>query len=72
MENLEASPLERSLRGSDETSEEEYSSLSTIIQHFAKIPTIDKAWTFKSKSGMTDIIQSPFCILETFHFDDEK
>ncbi|KAL3359636.1 hypothetical protein AABB24_016262 [Solanum stoloniferum] len=50
MENAEASPLKRSPRGLDENSEEEYSSLSTLLQHFASIPTVDKAWTFKSTS----------------------
>nr|XP_010326709.1 acylamino-acid-releasing enzyme-like isoform X1 [Solanum lycopersicum] len=51
MENAEASPLKRSPRGLDETSEEDYSSLSNLLQHFASIPTVDKAWTFKSTSG---------------------
>lgn len=60
MENVEASPLKK----------EEYSSLSTLLQHFASIPTVDKAWTFKSTSGMIAMIQSPFCIFKTFHFDD--
>ncbi|KAM3326657.1 acylamino-acid-releasing enzyme isoform X1 [Capsicum chacoense] len=51
MEHAEASPFKRSPLGLDETSEEEYSSLSTLLQQFASIPTIDKAWTFKSTSG---------------------
>lgn len=66
MENAEASPLKRSPRGLDETSEEDYSSLSNLLQHFASIPTVDKAWTFKSTSGMIAIFQSPFCIFKTF------
>ncbi|XP_059310051.1 LOW QUALITY PROTEIN: acylamino-acid-releasing enzyme-like [Lycium ferocissimum] len=51
MENAEASPLKRFPLGLDETSEEEYSSQSALIQDFASIPTIDKAWTFTSTSG---------------------
>ncbi|XP_009600933.1 acylamino-acid-releasing enzyme [Nicotiana tabacum] len=51
MESAEASPLKRYPLGLDETSEEEYSSQSTLLQDFASIPTIDKAWTFTSTSG---------------------
>ncbi|XP_060178673.1 acylamino-acid-releasing enzyme-like isoform X2 [Lycium barbarum] len=51
MENAEASPLKRFPLGLDETSEEEYSSQSALLQDFASIPTIDKAWTFTSTSG---------------------
>jgi len=39
--------------GSDPSSEEEYASLSNSLKEFISIPSIDKAWTFKSNTGMT-------------------
>lgn len=38
--------------GLDAEMEEEYSSLSKSLQEFTKLPTIDKAWAFKSDIGM--------------------
>ena len=32
--------------------EEEYASMSKLLQEFTNIPTIDKAWTFESESGI--------------------
>ncbi|KAK3024099.1 hypothetical protein RJ639_044201, partial [Escallonia herrerae] len=39
------------LVGLDAATEEEYSSLSKLLQQFIDISTIDKAWTFKPNSG---------------------
>lgn len=38
--------------GLDAATQEEYASLSRLLQEFTNIPTIDKAWTFKSETGM--------------------
>ncbi|KAJ8547289.1 hypothetical protein K7X08_010875 [Anisodus acutangulus] len=59
MENAEASPVKRFPLGLDETSEEEYSSLSALLQDFASIPTIDKAWTFTPTRGLSETTSLP-------------
>lgn len=38
--------------GLEASSEEEYSYQSRLLQDFMNIPSIDKAWTFTSNSGM--------------------
>eukprot|EP00258_Populus_trichocarpa_P007689 XP_002312565.3 acylamino-acid-releasing enzyme [Populus trichocarpa] len=38
--------------GLDAKTEEEYASLSSLLQEFTSIPNIDKAWTFKSNTGI--------------------
>lgn len=38
--------------GVDATTEEEYASQAKLLQEFSNIPTINKAWIFKSDSGM--------------------
>ncbi|KAG8658648.1 acylamino-acid-releasing enzyme isoform X2 [Manihot esculenta] len=47
----DASPKELPL-GLDASTEEEYASQSKLLQEFTSISSIDKAWTFKSNSGM--------------------
>lgn len=42
--------------GIDPTTEEEYAEQSKLLQEFSKIPNIDKAWTFKSDSGMIAVV----------------
>ncbi|KAF9677661.1 hypothetical protein SADUNF_Sadunf08G0130700 [Salix dunnii] len=37
--------------GLDAKTEEDYASLSKLLQEFTSIPNIDKAWTFKSNTG---------------------
>lgn len=39
--------------GLEKVCDEEYTSQSKLLQEFTEIPTIDKAWTFTSSSGMT-------------------
>lgn len=56
----DASPKELPL-GLDASTEEEYASQSKLLQEFTSISSIDKAWTFKSNSGMT-------CDFLTLHF----
>lgn len=38
--------------GLDVTTEEDYASLSKLLQEFTAIPNIDKAWTFQSNAGI--------------------
>lgn len=40
----------------DADTQEEYASLSKLLQEFTNIPTIDKAWTFKSENGIANFI----------------
>lgn len=42
--------------GIDPTTEEEYAEQSKLLQEFTKIPNVDKAWTFKSDSGMIAVV----------------
>lgn len=44
--------------GIDPTTEEEYAEQSKLLQEFTKIPNIDKAWTFKSDSGMIAVVHA--------------
>ncbi|CAK7327161.1 unnamed protein product [Dovyalis caffra] len=50
-ESKSAPPKELPL-GLDAKTEEDYASLSKLLQEFTSIPNIDKAWTFKSNSGI--------------------
>lgn len=36
----------------NETAMDEYDSQSKLLQEFSKVPSIDKAWIFKSDSGV--------------------
>ncbi|XWS13756.1 hypothetical protein CRYUN_Cryun36dG0065600 [Craigia yunnanensis] len=47
-----AGPVKELLVGLDEATEEEYASQSKLLQEFTIISSIDKAWTFKSDSGL--------------------
>lgn len=42
--------------GLDAKTEEEYASLSSLLQEFTSIPNIDKAWTFKSNTGKSSYL----------------
>ena len=39
---------------SNSTTEEEYTSMSNLLEEFSSISNIDNVWTFKSDSGMHD------------------
>ncbi|KAK4489302.1 hypothetical protein RD792_005106 [Penstemon davidsonii] len=43
-------PAEEVPEGLDEVTQQEYASLSKLLQGFIEIPTIDKAWSFRSGS----------------------
>lgn len=45
--------------GLDASTEEEYSSQSSLLQDFTSIPTIDKAWTFTSDGGSQGMFDKP-------------
>lgn len=47
-----ANPTKELPLGLDPNTEEEYASLSKLLQEFTSISSIDKAWTFKSNTGM--------------------
>ncbi|KAJ4846246.1 hypothetical protein Tsubulata_012565 [Turnera subulata] len=47
----ETAPTKELPIGLDPNTEEDYASLSKLLQEFTRIPSIYKAWTFKSKSG---------------------
>ncbi|KAK4405803.1 Acylamino-acid-releasing enzyme [Sesamum angolense] len=49
MDDVGDSPIKQIPEGLDAASEEEFASLSKLLQEFTDIPTIDKAWTFKSE-----------------------
>lgn len=56
----DASPKDLPL-GLDASTEEEYAFQSKLLQELVSISSIDKAWTFKSNSGMTcDFLTSHF------------
>ncbi|XP_019231044.1 PREDICTED: acylamino-acid-releasing enzyme-like isoform X1 [Nicotiana attenuata] len=61
MNNVRASSPKEFPLGLDASTEEEYSSQSSLLQDFTSIPTIDKAWTFTSdgegSQGMFSISQ---------------
>ena len=70
MEDSKAVPIKEMPLGLDTTTEEEYASQSKLLQEFTSIPSIDKAWTFKSDDGMTahaysfispSLMSAPFC-----------
>ncbi|KAL9161718.1 hypothetical protein ABFS82_07G039500 [Erythranthe guttata] len=48
MDNAGGIPTKETPSSVDAATQEEYSSLSKLLQEFTDIPTIDKAWTFKS------------------------
>jgi len=50
--------------GLDASTEEEYSSQSSLLQDFTSIPTIDKAWTFTSDGGMISLILHSLCLVD--------
>ncbi|KAK4586247.1 hypothetical protein RGQ29_023434 [Quercus rubra] len=52
MEDSKAVPIKEMPLGLDTTTEEEYASQSKLLQEFTSIPSIDKAWTFKSDDGI--------------------
>ncbi|PIN21311.1 Dipeptidyl aminopeptidase [Handroanthus impetiginosus] len=47
--------------GLDAATQEEYASVSKLVQEFTDIPTIDKAWTFKSETA-DDVTHAMFLI----------
>ncbi|KAM3249132.1 hypothetical protein P3L10_010901 [Capsicum annuum] len=58
MENYGASPSKDTHVGLDVISEEEYFSQSALLKEFTEIPVIEKAWTFKSDSGGSQVLFS--------------
>lgn len=52
MDDVVGNPTKHMLVGLNAANEEEYASVSKLLQEFTNIPTIDKAWTFKSKTGI--------------------
>ncbi|PQM34123.1 acylamino-acid-releasing enzyme [Prunus yedoensis var. nudiflora] len=52
MDGSKAGPLKELPLGIDATTEEEYASQSRLLQEFTSISSIDKAWIFKSDSGI--------------------
>ncbi|CAN0857320.1 Acylamino-acid-releasing enzyme [Linum grandiflorum] len=52
MDVSKAAPTETLPLGLDPTMEDEYDSQSKLLREFASISSIDKAWTFKSHSGI--------------------
>ncbi|XVF66569.1 hypothetical protein PTKIN_Ptkin10aG0047700 [Pterospermum kingtungense] len=52
MDSSKAGPVKELPVGLDEATEEEYASQSKLLQEFTSISSIDKAWTFKSDSGV--------------------
>ncbi|XP_050239534.1 acylamino-acid-releasing enzyme-like isoform X2 [Quercus robur] len=52
MGDSKAAPIKEMPLGLDTTTEEEYASQSKLLQEFTSIPSIDKAWTFKSDDGI--------------------
>ncbi|PHU21762.1 hypothetical protein BC332_06869 [Capsicum chinense] len=58
MENYGASPSKDTPVGLDVISEEKYFSQSALLKEFTEIPVIEKAWTFKSDSGGSQVLFS--------------
>ncbi|KAK8556006.1 hypothetical protein V6N13_070077 [Hibiscus sabdariffa] len=52
MDSSKAGPVKEFPVGLDEDTEEEYASQSELLQEFTNISSIDKAWVFKSESGI--------------------
>ena len=53
--SVSSSPQELPV-GLDAKTEEDYASLSKLLQEFTSIPNIDKAWTFKSNTGKSSYL----------------
>ncbi|KAK6161473.1 hypothetical protein DH2020_004854 [Rehmannia glutinosa] len=60
MDNTGGIPTKELPVGLDTATQEEYVSVSKLLQEFTDIPTIDKAWTFKSESE--DVSRAMFLI----------
>ncbi|KAK4489294.1 hypothetical protein RD792_005098 [Penstemon davidsonii] len=58
--DVEVGQAEEVPEGLDEVTQEDYASLSKLLQGFIEIPTIDKAWSFRSGSGMSTMSLTPF------------
>ncbi|XVF38328.1 hypothetical protein REPUB_Repub20aG0092000 [Reevesia pubescens] len=52
MDSSKAGPVKEFPVGLDEATEEEYASQSKLLQDFTSISSIDKAWIFKSETGI--------------------
>lgn len=52
MEGSKVGPVKDLPLGLDPITEEEYTSQSNLLEEFTNISNIDKAWSFKSGSGM--------------------
>lgn len=52
MESTGGIPTKEMPVGLDAATQEDFSSLSKLLQEFTNISTIDKAWTFKPENGM--------------------
>lgn len=66
MDNAGGIPTKEVPVGLDASAQEEFASLSVLLQEFSKITTIDKAWTIKPQNGMIASVSShaiPFCLL---------
>lgn len=51
MDNPKPAPHKEFPLGLDETTEEEYTVQSNLLQEFTAISNIDKAWVFKNDDG---------------------
>ncbi|CAA0840700.1 acylaminoacyl-peptidase-related [Striga hermonthica] len=60
MDNAGGIPTKDFAVGVDASAEEEYASVSKLLQEFTDIPTIDKAWTIKSETE--DVSRAMFLI----------
>ncbi|CAL0328083.1 unnamed protein product [Lupinus luteus] len=58
MENPKATEHKEFPLGIDESTEEEYSNQSNLLQEFNSISNIDKAWIFKSDDGVSQVLFS--------------
>ncbi|KAK4425574.1 Acylamino-acid-releasing enzyme [Sesamum alatum] len=60
MDDAGGSPTKQIPISLDAPTQEEYASLSKLLQEFTDIPTIDKAWTFKSETD--DVSRAMFVV----------
>lgn len=60
MDGIGVRPVKEAAVSLDAFTEEEYVSQSKLYKEFANISTIDKAWTFKSSTGIRLYIYSIF------------
>ncbi|KAL6519967.1 hypothetical protein OROMI_032861 [Orobanche minor] len=71
MDNTGQTPTKGIPTGLDASLQEDYASASKLLQEFTDIPTIDKAWTFPSESGMKKLFQilipSSYSFLHCIH-----